>query len=103
MGIVLAPALNRSFRGVVGIGAVEEASGVESTLAVRDIPTTGPVAIASRSHRDNKTNAWLITNKIKETRSVGSSLKFGLFAAGEADVYPRLNQPWNGTAAAMQY
>ena len=100
MGFVSAPALNRSFRGVVGIGAVEEASGASQTLAVRDIPTTGPVAIASRSHRDDETNSWLISNKIRETRSVGSSLKFCLLAAGEADVYPRFGPTMEWDTAA---
>ena len=100
MGFVLAPALNRSFRGVVGIGAVEEASGVSRTLAVRDVPTTGPVAIASSSHRDDETTAWLIANEIRETRSVGSSLKFGLLAAGEVDVYPRFGPTMEWDTAA---
>lgn len=89
MGIVLAPALDRLFRGVVGMGAVEVAGGATRVLLIRPVPITGPVAVASRSHRDDATNDWLAANGITETRAAGSSLKFGLLAAGEADVYPR--------------
>ena len=100
MGIVLAPALDRAFRGVVGIGAVEEAGGVSRALQVRAVPASGPVAVASRSHRDDATNDWLAANGITETRAAGSSLKFGLLAAGEADVYPRFGPTMEWDTAA---
>ena len=100
MGLVLAPALDRAFRGVVGIGAVEVAGGVSRALQVRPVPATGPVAVASRSHRDDETNAWLAVNGITETRAAGSSVKFGLLAAGEADVYPRFGQTMEWDTAA---
>ena len=100
MGLVLAPALDRAFRGVVGIGAVEVAGGVSRALQVRPVPATGPVAVASRSHRDYETNAWLAANGITETRAAGSSVKFGLLAAGEADVYPRFGPTMEWDTAA---
>ena len=100
MGLVLAPALDRVFRGVVGIGAVEVAGGVSRALQVRPVPATGPVAVASRSHRDDETNAWLAANGITETRAAGSSVKFGLLAAGEADVYPRFGPTMEWDTAA---
>ena len=100
MGLVLAPALDRAFRGVVGIGAVEVAGGVSRSLQVRPVPATGPVAVASRSHRDYETNAWLAANGITETRAAGSSVKFGLLAAGEADVYPRFGPTMEWDTAA---
>ena len=100
MGLVLAPALDRAFRGAVGIGAVEVAGGVSRALQVRPVPATGPVAVASSSHRDDKTNAWLAANGITETRAAGSSLKFGLLAAGEADVYPRFGPTMEWDTAA---
>ena len=100
MGLVLAPALDRAFRGVVEIGAVEVAGGLSRALQVRPVPATGPVAVASRSHRDDETNAWLAANGITETRAAGSSVKFGLLAAGEADVYPRFGQTMEWDTAA---
>ncbi len=84
-GIVFAPALNRTFSGISGVGAWE--NGI--TIVVREIPTSGSVAVASASHRDSATDQWLEDNHVEETVSIGSSLKFCLLACGEADVYPR--------------
>jgi 3'(2'), 5'-bisphosphate nucleotidase len=47
------------------------------------------VAVASRSHRDKKTEEYLRTYPVREFITAGSSLKFCLVAAGEADLYPR--------------
>lgn len=50
----------------------------------------GPIrAVASRSHRDEKTDAFLGKINKCSTKSIGSALKFCLVAEGEADVYPR--------------
>lgn len=85
LGVVFAPALNRMFCGSVELGATENGKPIQ----VRDVPGDGAVAVASVSHRDEQTNAWLEENGITQTRSIGSSLKFCLLASGEADVYPR--------------
>ncbi|MEL7543947.1 MAG: inositol monophosphatase family protein, partial [Pseudomonadota bacterium] len=58
------------------------------------------VAVASRSHRDAETDAWLVAHDIRETISTGSSLKFCLIAAGEADVYPRFGPTMEWDTAA---
>lgn len=47
------------------------------------------VALASRSHADAETEAFLAKLPIQGRRSAGSSLKFCIVAEGEADVYPR--------------
>ena len=100
MGIVFAPALDRLFHGVVGVGASEQAAGTSRRLEVRPVPQNGAVAMASRSHRDDQTNDWLAANGITETLATGSSLKFGLLAAGEADVYPRFGPTMEWDTAA---
>ena len=100
MGIVLAPAHDRLFTGIVGSGAVETAGGIGRDIAVRDVPAEGAVAVASRSHRDNATNDWLASHGITETVSTGSSVKFCLVAAGEADVYPRFGPTMEWDTAA---
>jgi 3'-phosphoadenosine 5'-phosphosulfate (PAPS) 3'-phosphatase len=46
-------------------------------------------ALASRSHADPDTEAFLGGLPIGERKSAGSSLKFCVIAEGEADVYPR--------------
>ena len=99
-GIVYAPARDRFFSGIVGQGAWETSGGTTRDLAVRPVPEGGPVAMASRSHRDSQTNDWLVQHRITETISAGSSLKFGLLAAGEADVYPRFGPTMEWDTAA---
>ena len=47
------------------------------------------VALASRSHGDPETEAFLAQLPIGECRTAGSSLKFCVIAEGGADVYPR--------------
>jgi len=90
LGVVYAPALDRMFVGELGKGAREQSGGgAWRDIAIRDIPEEGPVAVASLSHRDEKTDNWLKEHNISDAISIGSSLKFCLVAAGEADVYPR--------------
>ena len=98
--MVYAPALRRLFAGVRNGGATETADGQERPIAVRPMPESGPVAVASRSHRDAQTDAWLAERKITETVSIGSSLKFCLLACGEADVYPRFGPTMEWDTAA---
>lgn len=85
LGIIFAPMLNRMFYGSKGNGAFED----DKTIHVRNIDSKNRIAVASRSHRDPKTDQWLEDNEISQTVSIGSSLKFCLIACGEADIYPR--------------
>lgn len=96
MGIVFAPALDRMFTGSPETVANENGM----PISVRGLPDTGPVAVASASHRDEETNLWLSGNGIDQTVSIGSSLKFCLIAAGEADVYPRFSPTMEWDTAA---
>ena len=96
-GVVYAPAKGRLWLGETPGGAWEvpmppgakfkcEAS---HAIHVRNAPADGMVAVASRSHRDSKTEEYLEHYRIKDFLSAGSSLKFCLVATGEADIYPR--------------
>ncbi|MDQ0998457.1 3'(2'), 5'-bisphosphate nucleotidase [Phyllobacterium ifriqiyense] len=58
------------------------------------------IAVASRSHRTPETDAHLEDFDIEECISVGSSIKFGLLARGEADIYPRLSRTMEWDTAA---
>ena len=99
-GIVSAPALERIFVGVTGKGAFEiAADGAQRRLAVRPC-AADMTAVASRSHNTPATDAFLETNRITERVSAGSSLKFCLLAAGEADVYPRFGPTMEWDTAA---
>ena len=96
-GVVYAPAKGRLFVGEAGRGAFEidtrphvlpDFAGLRPIRA-RPAPGDGLVEVASRSHRDSKTEEYLAHYPVKEFVTAGSSLKFCLVAAGEADIYPR--------------
>jgi 3'(2'), 5'-bisphosphate nucleotidase len=101
LGVVLAPAIDTAWWGAVGHGATRRRAGVTERIAVR--PTPGPgglIAVASRSHRDAETDAWLAAHGITETIACGSSLKFCAVAEGRADVYPRFGPTMEWDTAA---
>ena len=100
MGIVFAPALDRLFFGSLGKGAFEISGGICRQIRVRMPPAEGPVAVASASHRDAQTNQWLEKRGITNSIAIGSSLKFCLIAAGEADLYPRYGPTMEWDTAA---
>lgn len=87
-GVVFAPAVDRLFWGS-GDGAFEETAGKKRQIRTRVAPAEGMTAIASRSHRDRLTDEYLAHYPIANLIAAGSSLKFCVIAAGEADLYPR--------------
>jgi 3'(2'), 5'-bisphosphate nucleotidase len=91
-GAVLAPAIGRLFAGRVGEGAFEISGGMTRSIFARKPAADGLVAVSSRSHPDARTDELLKTLAIKGSTNAGSSLKFCLVAAGEADIYPRAGQ-----------
>lgn len=100
MGIVYAPALERMFYGSTAQGAFELENGVAKSISVRKQSSANRVAVASASHRDSETDAWLAAEGISEILSIGSSLKFCLIAGGEADIYPRFGPTMEWDTAA---
>ncbi len=96
-GVVYAPAKHRLFLGETPGGAweieVRVTDRLDLALAhpihVRKAPPGGLTAVASRSHRDKKTEEYLAAYPVKDFVTSGSSLKFCLVATGEADIYPR--------------
>jgi 3'(2'), 5'-bisphosphate nucleotidase len=109
-GVVYAPAIGRIWRGARGQGAEAAAlapGGDPQALAwvpirARPRPADALVAVASRSHLDPDTEAFLARLPVADRRSIGSSLKFCLVAEGEADVYPRLAPTMEWDTAAGQ-
>ena len=107
-GVVYAPAIGRMFWGERGHGAAEAQLAPEGDadaanwrpIHVRRRPQAGLTVVASRSHRDARTDDWLSTVDIGELVSAGSSLKFCLLAAGEADLYPRFGRTMEWDTAA---
>ncbi len=58
--------------------------------------------MASRSHADAETEAFLATLPVAERRTAGSSLKFCAIAEGIADLYPRFGPTMEWDTAAPQ-
>jgi 3'(2'), 5'-bisphosphate nucleotidase len=108
LGVVYAPATGQLFAADVGAAravraGVDPADPVAAELRpihVRAIPAAGLTAVASRSHRTPETDAYLARYPIADLVAVGSSLKFCLVAAGEADLYPRLGPTMEWDTAA---
>ncbi|MEM7290351.1 MAG: 3'(2'),5'-bisphosphate nucleotidase CysQ [Pseudomonadota bacterium] len=100
-GVVYAPALGRLFIADVD-GSVFELDEQDNKkpLNVRDCSRTDLVAVASRSHNTPETQAFLDKNKIEGCVNAGSSLKFCVVAAGEADIYPRFSPTMEWDTAA---
>jgi 3'(2'), 5'-bisphosphate nucleotidase len=95
LGIVGAPALGLVWRGIVGRGAERlTISGGVSPVPIRT--RTGPaagkpwVAAVSRSHGDERTEAFIDARPGAVRQVAGSAIKFCRVAEGEVDIYPRL-------------
>jgi 3'(2'), 5'-bisphosphate nucleotidase len=110
MGVVYAPARGQAFWGVAGFGAGRAVVLTGDNMAgatwlpmyVRKAPKNGLTVVASRSHLDAETKAYLAKCTVKSLLSAGSSLKFCLVAQGEADVYPRFGRTMEWDTAAGQ-
>jgi 3'(2'), 5'-bisphosphate nucleotidase len=108
LGVVFAPARRELYWGDVRAGKAGHIDAdpdgtmpsMGSRLTVRPPPARGLTAVASRSHRTPETDAFLANYPVAEFRSIGSSLKFCLVAAGDADIYPRLGTTMEWDTAA---
>jgi 3'(2'), 5'-bisphosphate nucleotidase len=99
-GLVYAPALEDLWvttgLGQAGAARLAPSSDATSLSACGLVPLTthqpdpnGLRALVSQQHPDKATERFLVGYRVAERRAVSSSLKFGLLARGEADVYPR--------------
>ena len=95
LGVITAPALRLAWRGILGRGAerIELGGGTTSRpspIHARARPKDGLVVMASRSHLDARTRAYLDRFPQAKLVQCGSSVKFCRLADGSADLYPRL-------------
>ena len=108
LGVVYAPVGGMLYAGNVAAARAFRCShpadaataGTREPLRVRPVPEKGITAVVSRSHSTPETDAYLSHYQIAARVSVGSSLKFCLVAAGEADLYPRLGPTMEWDTAA---
>jgi 3'(2'), 5'-bisphosphate nucleotidase len=110
-GIVYAPATEELYvtlapdRAAMARVAPREAPVTLDELGLTPIRTQQPdpsalVALASRSHSNPETEAFLGCYRIAKRTNAGSSLKFCAIARGAADIYPRLGPTMEWDTAA---
>ncbi len=108
LGVVYAPVVER-LQWVREPGAAVEEDpphdpdevGVLRRIACRAADNDALTAVLSRSHFSEETRTLVSRYAIASSSQAGSSLKFCLLAAGEADFYPRLSptMEWDTAAA----
>lgn len=106
-GVVFAPALGDLYWGTLEDGAFK--ARVENGHLTDERPIRCRAAgegsltvVASRSHRTERTEAFLEKLPDVSVISAGSSLKFCRVAEGEADLYPRFGRTMEWDTAAGQ-
>lgn len=100
---LVAPGLGRAWwAGATTVEApvIDGHPGAGRPVRARPAPRGGLVALGSRRHGDPETATCLAALPVSETRQTGSALKFGLIAAGEADVYVRCGPTMEWDTAA---
>ena len=99
-GVVYAPAKDEMYWGGPPGAFAESKTIPPHAINARPAAADGLVAVMSRSHRGAEDD-FLSNYNVKGKIQSGSSLKFCLIAAGEADIYPRLagTSEWDTAAA----
>ncbi len=101
LGVVFAPAKKRLFyTDATGQTVEESQDGTIKPLHVSMPDNEALIVVASKSHRDAATDEYINKYKVADSAAAGSSLKFCLVAAGEADLYPRLGRTMEWDTAA---
>ncbi|MBN9594715.1 MAG: 3'(2'),5'-bisphosphate nucleotidase CysQ [Afipia sp.] len=99
LGIIAAPALGVVWRGLVGKGSerliVTKDGKARSGQPIHTRRHPGPggawIVAVSRSHGDERTEAFIADRPGAIRQALGSAVKFGRIAEGGADIYPRLS------------
>ncbi len=105
-GIIYTPATRRLYTAKSPTQAtlqiVDEKlnTGPEMDIKVRDGDMKNLTALASKSHLDEETKAFLDDLNITDKTSAGSSMKFCVVAEGKADIYPRFGPTMEWDIAA---
>ncbi len=101
LGVVYEPVAERLYAGLVGQGAWLHDSQGRRSIRCKGAQPQGLVLASSRSHGDEAAlQTWLAGRAVLRRVVAGSSLKFGLLAAGQADVYPRFGRTMEWDTAA---
>ena len=103
-GVVYAPVLDWLYYGGRGLGATLQVGADLKKLEVSPSPQLGGFwrVVASKSHMNPETQAFIDRLGEVDLVQAGSSLKLCRIAEGEADIYPRLGPTCEWDTAAAQ-
>jgi 3'(2'), 5'-bisphosphate nucleotidase len=104
LGVVHGPAVGLTYSACgPGTATRWRNGGKPESIHARITPQDGLVVVHSRSHENSRRLAeFLAYDPVRERKSCGSALKFGVIAAGEADLYPRFGTTMEWDTAAGQ-
>jgi len=100
LGVVFTPVLNDLFWAIKGEGSFKNGDRISSNHF--SLSDKGLKVVASRSHLNEETQAYLDELNEPQTLSKGSSLKLLMIAEGVADLYPRYAPTMEWDTAAAQ-
>jgi 3'(2'), 5'-bisphosphate nucleotidase len=103
LGVVHAPAQAVTYWASDGTAWRRSGAAAPERVAARMAPARGAIVVHSRSHGNERGCADYIGQFPEAERQIcGSSIKFCLIAAGEADLYPRFGRTMEWDTAAGQ-
>lgn len=104
LGVVHVPAQGLTYAAAgPGTAARQHGTAPSEPIAARPVPKRGVIVVHSRSHENApKLTEFLAGLEAPTARISGSAIKFGLIAAGEADLYPRFGPTMEWDTAAGQ-
>jgi 3'(2'), 5'-bisphosphate nucleotidase len=104
LGVVHVPAQGVTYAASgAGTATRRRGNGPAEPIAARAAPVRRPILVHSRSHADEQRIAQYVAALPEpECRAAGSSVKFCLIAAGEADLYPRFGPTMEWDTGAAQ-
>ncbi|HTV45625.1 MAG TPA: 3'(2'),5'-bisphosphate nucleotidase CysQ [Stellaceae bacterium] len=104
LGVLHGPAVGLTYAAHgPGTATRQRAGGIAAPIQARAAAADGLVVVHSRSHENSRRlGEFLQDYPVLGRRSCGSALKFGLIAAGEADLYPRFGTTMEWDTAAGQ-
>jgi 3'(2'), 5'-bisphosphate nucleotidase len=104
LGVLYGPAMGVTYAAHGSGTAIRiKDGGAAEKIAARVPPPDGVVVIHSRTNANSRRlGEYFQGRSILERMSCGSALKFGVLAAGEADLYPRFGTTMEWDTAAGQ-
>lgn len=104
LGVLHGPAVGLTYAANgPGTATRQRCGGAIEPIQARTASPQGFVVVHSRSHENSRRIGEFLQNfSVLERKKCGSALKFGLIAAGEADLYPRFGTTMEWDTAAGQ-